>query len=248
MQGVCKMSNIQHCEAHGEYTPKVVSILNKKIQLKCSKCRAEEANDIDSRHRKTGYLTRLASANIPSGYTKKRIKDLKIVNVDYLSVINAISNYLKSLRENIGSGRSVILTGSVGSGKTHMACSAIHYAVKDFDYSAHYVNASCLFREITASYDEKGTTEKNILKKYASYDLLAIDDVGMQKGTSFESQILTDLVNLRYQDKKSTMIVSNCTHDKLGKFLDLRAIDRLRENNGLAMNIKCESYRKQSVS
>ena len=75
-------------------------------------------------------------------------------------------------------------------------------------------------------------------------DLLVIDEVGVQSGTENERNILFDIINGRYENMKSTLIITNLDRSQLPDYLGERIVDRLRENGGMLIPISGKSCRK----
>ena len=143
-----------------------------------------------------------------------------------------IVDFVENFDEMAKIGRSLILAGPAGTGKTMLACAAI-LALCGRGKRAQYVKIGDMIRRIRASWrSEGGETELEILRELRSADLLVVDEIGVQYGTEGEAVHTFDVFDGRYQDMRPTIVITNCTPEELQRFLDARVIDRLRENGG----------------
>ena len=74
-------------------------------------------------------------------------------------------------------------------------------------------------------------------------DLLILDEVGMQFGSDAERLLLFDVLNGRYEELKPTVLIGNLAVDALPDYLDIRLLDRLRENGGVVVPFTWSSER-----
>ena len=83
-----------------------------------------------------------------------------------------------------------------------------------------------------------------MLQDLRKLDLLIIDEVGLSFGSDAEVLQLSELLNMRYEDVRPTLIVSNCKSSDLSRYLGDRGVDRLRENGGKVVTFEWESHRE----
>jgi DNA replication protein DnaC len=86
-------------------------------------------------------------------------------------------------------------------------------------------------------------SEAKVIQEYTNYDLLILDEVGVQFGSDGELTQLTDLIDRRYRDLKPTLVISNCDAEGLERFLGQRAVDRFSENGGRIVVFDWKSWR-----
>ena len=144
------------------------------------------------------------------------------------------------MNDSLANGRCLIMVGGVGTGKTHLACGLVREVVSS-GRTAKFTTVQKLIREVRASWGTK--TEQAVIDEFAKLDLLIIDEVGVQAGSENERNILFDIVNSRYEDMRSTVIITNCDIDGIKAYLGERVVDRLRENGGRLVQFTGKSYR-----
>lgn len=98
--------------------------------------------------------------------------------------------------------------------------------------------------------NQKGTLER-VLKQYANYDVLAIDEVGYLPFSRDGASLLFQLINMRYE-KKSTLITTNIPLSQWSEFLqDKKLTNALLErlvHHSKAISITGKSYRMKDYS
>ena len=138
----------------------------------------------------------------------------------------------------------MILVGTPGTGKTHLACAAMREVIEQGN-SARYTTVSDFSRAIRATFNRKAEkTDGEVLDEYVDQCLLVIDEVGSSSGSDHEKQALFDLINRRYNAVRPTMILSNLSAPELSEYLGDRIMDRLRQGGGKLLVLNWESYRK----
>lgn len=113
-------------------------------------------------------------------------------------------------------GGNLLFTGATGTGKTFLT-NCIAKALLDTYHSVIYLSAHDLF-EIFSRYrfsrqsdEEMGDMEEHIL----DCDLLIIDDLGTEMNNTFTSSQLFFCVNQRLLSRRSTIISTNLSLDRL---------------------------------
>ena len=97
---------------------------------------------------------------------------------------------------------------------------------------------------------QKGTLER-VLKQYANYDVLVIDEVGYLPFSRDGASLLFQLINMRYE-KKSTLITTNIPLSQWSEFLQDKKLtnallDRLVHHSKV-ISITGKSYRMKDYS
>ena len=74
-------------------------------------------------------------------------------------------------------------------------------------------------------------------------DLLIIDEIGVQFGSEFEKNLIFDILNERYENRRPTLLLSNLTVPEVRAFLGERIYDRLKEDGGRCVSFDWQSHR-----
>jgi len=150
--------------------------------------------------------------------------------------------YAQEFKGRLKVGGCLILHGTCGTGKTHLAC-AVASAVAFSGYQAKVSKVYDIIQRIKNTWSDRSVTEAEIIIQYTEPDLLVIDEIGVQYGSESEQLILFRILNARYEDLKPTIIVSNLAEDDLTEYLGERVIDRFKESDGVTVGFNWESYR-----
>ena len=140
---------------------------------------------------------------------------------------------------------TVIVTGCTGTGKSFLA-TALGYQSCIKGYKVLYFNLGKLFQKlIVAKADGSYIRELN---KIANYDLLIIDDFGMQAVQSVKQMILMDVIEDRNQ-KKATIFCSQLPVKNWYELFEDKTIadailDRII-HSAIRFELKGESMRKK---
>jgi DNA replication protein DnaC len=180
---------------------------------------------------------------IPPRFNSKTFDDYETTLSAQRTALSASRDFVEHFNRYRSAGRCLLFLGKLGTGKTHLAC-AICREVAQSGQSAHYTTVSQLIRRIRATWNNGATeTESDILRQMERFQLLVLDEVGVQRASELEVTQLSEIVDLRYRAQKPTLVISNHPLNDLAKFLGARAVDRLRENDGKVIYFDWESRR-----
>ena len=144
---------------------------------------------------------------------------------------------------NDGNGAAAILCGSVGTGKTHLACAAANFIIKNFNKTAIFLNTIDAFSQIKATYSKNSkTSEIEALNRFCEIDLLVLDEFGVGMGSEHEKMLLFRIINRRYEYMKPTIVITNLSVGEIESF-EKRTFDRLR-HEGILLTFTEKSQRK----
>jgi len=149
----------------------------------------------------------------------------------------------KSIKPKIENGGIVIISGNRGTGKTQMGICLCGFVTHKLEKSAYYTKAFDIFLDIR---DGMGlNSEKQALKSFINPYLLVIDAFEVTSGTEFENRCIDHIIDRRYDDMKSTVIITNKKIDKFAVDFGSSNIDRIKECGGL-VELTGESKRRSS--
>lgn len=107
-------------------------------------------------------------------------------------------------------GRGMLLTGSVGLGKTHIAVGVLLECRKRWNASVAFVDLPELLTRIKATFHPAAdATEDGILRPLLGADLLAIDEIGAARSSEWAFAMTENIINVRYNANASTIFTTN---------------------------------------
>lgn len=224
------------CPTHGKYpvvyqNPDGTSgVIDDK---RCPYCYAQERIE-----------QKLQRAFIPPRFKNKTLENYVATKPWQQKAKKVIQGYVDNLDDNLNNGRNIILIGGVGTGKTHLSI-ALLKAVIENGGAGIFLTASDLFlniRETWTRTSEISTIER--IRLFVDLDFLVIDEIGVQRGTDNEREILFSIINARYNNLKPTVLLSNLSLEEVKKYIGERTFDRLKEDGGQLIVLNGESYRK----
>lgn len=145
--------------------------------------------------------------------------------------------------------QNIIWIGPTGTGKTGLATAFLTHAINK-GYRGRFVLFPELVEALYQSLADR--TEAKVLKTFAAYDCLLIDELGLVEIDPVQVGLFFTLMHQRHK-KKTTLITSNLGFDQWGLFLkntQLTAalIDRLTENSHVVNMKNCVSLRSKLSS
>jgi DNA replication protein DnaC len=106
--------------------------------------------------------------------------------------------------------RGLILVGSIGAGKTHLAVGALKAVIADRGAQGLFCDYRELLRLIQNSYNPQVfTTELEILNPVMNAEVLVLDDLGAIRPTEWVWDTVSLVLNSRYNNMRTTIITTN---------------------------------------
>jgi len=140
--------------------------------------------------------------------------------------------------------QNMIWIGPTGTGKTGLATAFLTQAINK-GYRGKFI----LFPELVETLYQSlaDHSEKKVLKTFASYDCLLVDEIGLIEIDPVQVGLFFSLMHKRHK-QRTTLITSNLGFEQWGSFLkntQLTAalIDRLTENSHVINMKNCKSLR-----
>jgi DNA replication protein DnaC len=172
-----------------------------------------------------------------------------IENIDYEADRNLDRNQMMRFAEctYIGKQENILITGSTGIGKSHLATALGHQACT-LGYKVYYANMSKLFSKL-----KMGKADGSYMREIAKIerqDLLILDDFGLVPIDNQNRSALMEIIEDRH--KKASMIITsqlpvNCWHEVIGEKTIADAIlDRI-VHDAHRIELKGESLRKTRI-
>ena len=246
-------TEIKNCKEHGDYTS---TNFFGEHWTACPKCmmiqRDREAKEQLAADQKlkeeriaSKWKAKINGAAIPERFKDRTLDSYIAETTGQKKALAFAKDYAENFDLVLREGRCAIFVGKVGTGKTHLAV-GIALAVMQQQRSALFVTVQRLIRRVKDSWHTKEETESQVVDAFSSPDLLILDEVGVQFGSEFEKQMLFDVLNQRYEQRKPAILLSNIPKEQLGDYLGERVTDRLREDGGKVIGFDWDSYRRNT--
>ena len=150
-----------------------------------------------------------------------------------------VRNWKEAFRNNTG----LLLFGDVGTGKSFFA-GCIANALIDHDVPVLMTSFPTILNHLTGVYPEERVEFINNLN---DYDLLIIDDLGVERSTEFAMEQMFEVIDKRYRSGKPMIITTNLSLEQLRNPPDLahaRIYERILERCAPIL-FSGENFRKQ---
>jgi DNA replication protein DnaC len=107
-------------------------------------------------------------------------------------------------------GKGLLLTGSIGVGKTHLAVSILKSLVAERGATGLFFDYRDLLKQVQNSYNNKvSATELEVLAPVFDAEVLVLDELGASKPTDWVWDTVAHILNTRYNDRRTTIITTN---------------------------------------
>jgi DNA replication protein DnaC len=234
------------CEKHGPYQAgvSIIGFLgDKKIYTRCPHCAKEEQAEREAHEAETKRRRQLAW-----------FKAMNIGEKDYDTSFETFDPYTDELQKHLQTARTfakhpegkLVMLGNNGTGKDHLAVSVLK-KTGGLIYTAFE-----LFERLRCSYDGGEHKEWEFLEKLCRTSLLVIDELGRTKGSEWELNCLSHVVNKRHENLRPMIFITNkhfrrdCSRqgcsDCLQNYIGDDIISRIAED-GIIMKFTGEDYR-----
>lgn len=123
------------------------------------------------------------------------------------SAIGFIKNYELFAEEGKG---LYFYSKTPGSGKSSMAVAITNELLNNKGAAARYTTMSELLSEIKATYSNNSQiSESQLIDAVKEVELLVLDEIGVEKASSWVEEIFYQIINNRLNNKKVTIFTSN---------------------------------------
>lgn len=140
------------------------------------------------------------------------------------------------INPHILEGGMILIAGSEGNGKTSLACSyGYSWCLRGYTMKigkALYFTMTQLLSAQKAWYGS-GSKGESPIDRSLECGLLVIDELLTSHESSHDQNLMRDLLNRRYADKRTTIMLTNLDADGLRRALDRPVLDRIRDGGAL---------------
>ena len=116
-------------------------------------------------------------------------------------------NYAKSFEQMKKDNVGLLFYGDVGSGKTYLACSIANELIEREQVKVKIMNLSQVINQIQKSAFKLDSNE--IINNLSNIPLLILDDLGIERDTSYAREQVYNIINSRYLKGRPTIFTTN---------------------------------------
>ena len=163
-------------------------------------CQAEESR-----------IARLRRADFPPGYEKATFETFRATpaSQDALTLLRSfVAAFIPGRATD--ARRGVLMTGSVGTGKTHLAVATGRLLIDLRGISVRFVDCRQLYDRLKATFDpQSGETQSQVLKPLLAADLVVIDELGAVRPTDWVYEVTELLIGTLYNNLAAVIVTTN---------------------------------------
>jgi len=189
--------------------------------------------------RKQKYLNRIFNqSNVNASLRDATVNSYQPQNEYQIQAKNTAIEYVKTF--SLDEPKSLILQGSYGTGKSHLAY-AIAKAIKQQGYSVAFMHIPMLMERIKATYNRNATeTTDELVQLLSSIDLLVLDDVGVEN-TEHTLNKLFSIVDNRVG--KNNIFTTNFSDKELNQNMNWQRINSRMKQNARTVRVLGDDFR-----
>lgn len=204
---------------------------------------AEEHREFEAKRRESIAEARMKASGLPPRYVNGEM-GFDTFKPATASEIKALEACRKWASDPSG---SILISGSVGVGKSHLVMSAIAAALPL--HRARFVTKVDLLSHVIAAFTEE-SNERAALAPFLSAEVLAIDDLDKGTVTEFTLKTLWTVIDFRSREERATAFTLNADLSELYEILAIPGqevtaesiVDRLK-GMCLVVRMKGKSHR-----
>jgi DNA replication protein DnaC len=136
--------------------------------------------------------------------------------------------------------KGFLLYGRPGAGKTHLLVAALRYLALEKGVASRYVEFMLLLSDMKAGFSAN-QSHMEILRPLLAVPVLAIDELGKERGTDWERSMLDELISRRFNSGLTTLFATNyflepqAPPEQPGKVVRTRSAEFQREAEAMTL-------------
>ncbi len=237
------------CDIHGDY--KRMALIGKALRgaenivhSSCPECVRDQIARTEAALRELRVSDLLDNAGIARRFESCEFENYQVINPDAAKNLAACQRYAATWPERLQAGTGLVMTGTCGTGKNHLAVSLAKVIIRNHLAKVEITDVMRLIRAVKSTWRHNAeSSEEEVIEHFATLDLLIIDEVGVQFGSATEMTILQEVINARYESILPTILISNLTFEQLKETIGERIVDRVTDGGINKLAFSWESFR-----
>lgn len=174
------------------------------------------------------------NSGVGKKFLSKSLEDYVAETDEQKNILSVVRHFIDEVNSN--KCRTLWFCGNTGTGKTLLGSAICRETMGTFTRSYNIKN------DIESTRYFKATETKNgCIKRYADYRVLVIDEIGRGGGAE-EREYLWQILNERYENELSTVLITNMSKGELKEYLGEPVYDRF-VTNCISLTFTGKSYR-----
>lgn len=228
-------------------TPKQVEVtLFDEVRRPMCLCKCEiERLEREKEEQKRKELERRIKEYRRMGFPDSDMLEWTFANDDRANekITNAMQRYVDNFAEFRKNGKGLLLYGDMGTGKTFAACEVAN-ALIDKGHPVLVTNFARVLNTLQDTFHKQ-----EYIDSLNDFQLLIIDDLGVERGTEFAREQVYNIIDSRYRARLPMIITTNLSIKELKSLDDIstgRIYDRILERC-FPIEFKGESHRRKNI-
>lgn len=212
------VDSLHHCRKCGGAREVILSTSNGDMKVRClCECETAERDERDRKDREEDRLRRI-NENKRIAFKDKELANCRLSDDDMQNpqIHRVAENYVKNFSKGLKDCKGLVFYGSVGTGKTFISA-CIANELLEQGYTASVTNFSRLINQIKSTFQKE-----EMIDELNLYDLLVIDDYGVEAETDTNTEIIMNIIDARYRAKKPIIVTTNMSAEELKSPTDFR--------------------------
>jgi DNA replication protein DnaC len=173
---------------------------------------------------------------IPAAVALASFESFKSWSPDHTRGKAVAEDFARKFRKDAPT-KGFLLYGSPGAGKTHLLVATLRWLALEKGIGSRYVEFMLLLSEIRAGFD-MNRSPMEVLMPLVKVPVLAIDELGKERGTEWERSMLDELISRRFNSGLATLFATNYS-------LEARTVP---EHPGRPVNTKSAAFQRDAES
>jgi DNA replication protein DnaC len=144
---------------------------------------------------------------IPPAVARASFEGFKGWSPDHARAKAVAEDFARKFRRDAPT-KGFLLYGRPGAGKTHLLVATLRWLALEKGVAGRYVEFMLLLSDIRAGFSEN-RSHMDILKPLLFVPVLAIDELGKERGTEWERSMLDELISRRFNSGLATLFATN---------------------------------------